>query len=404
MCMCVLTVTPRADGAIVGDGERACAGGRLRREWEVAKLTLPRMSAAMEIDDLSPAQMKSLLLKCHNEQRPPRADELCLWKPAMSARRDTGLFDLMDDDLLTEILVRLPVKRRILFVVNVCKQFAYLATQRKLFRTLYLVREPMSLPRHLAEDEDVLLNVTDEMGSWRLFADSLEELCIADKDSSSYQTRVQSVPSCHLKNLVSLTLYDFDNKKHKLTLTKLLMFIDLCKLRELKLGYPLEGNEWTRRSSVLLKATCNLERLEITDLETLHIDGSEFSKILDAWWTAHGGVPPLRYLCTQNVEIVKLSLQRLDLEDLVVDSVLGRFRITKDALTNQWMLSIYWDLLDFDEDGELSDFTTLLQCVPGLSAHVTMPYEHGDQLFVDVVKAKLMEKYPHLTFGTEKIA
>ena len=140
-----------------------------------------------------------------------------------------------------------------------------------------------------------------------------------------------------------MTLYDFDNKKHKLTLTKLLMFIDLCKLRELKLGYPLEGNEWTRRSSVLLKATCNLERLEITDLETLHIDGSEFSKILDAWWTAHGGVPPLRYLCTQNVEIVKLSLQRLDLEELVVDSVLGRFRITKDALTNQWMLSIYWD-------------------------------------------------------------
>ena len=362
--------------------------------------------AAMDVDDLSPAQMKSLLLKCHNEQRPPRADELCLWKPAVSARRDTGLFDLMDDDLLTEMLVRLPVKRRILFVVNLCKQFAYLATQRKLFRTLYLVREPMSLPRHLAEDEDVLLNVTDEMGSWRLFADSLEELCIAEQDSSSYQTRVQSVPSCHLKNLVSLTLYDFDNKKHSLTLTKLLMFIDLCKLRELKLGYPLEGNnEWTHRSSVLLKATCNLERLEIINLETLHIDGSEFSKILDAWWTAHGGVPPLRYLYTEDVEIVKLSLQRLDLEEVVVvDNVLGRFRITKDALTNQWMLRIYWDEVGFDEDGELSDFTTLLQCVPGLSAHVTMPYEHGYQLFVDVMKAKLMEKYPHLTFGTEKIA
>ena len=58
------------------------------------------------------------------------------------------------------------------------REFAYLATHRKLFRTLYLVREPMSLPRHLADDEDVLLNVTDEVGSWRLFADSLEELCI----------------------------------------------------------------------------------------------------------------------------------------------------------------------------------------------------------------------------------
>jgi hypothetical protein len=362
----------------------------------------------MDIDDLAPAQMKSLLLKCHHEQRPPRADELRLWKPAVAARRDTGLFDLMDDDLLTETLVRLPIKRRILFVINLCKQFAYLATHRKLFRTLYLVREPMSLPRDLADDEDVLLNVTDEVGSWRLFADSLEELCIqlciADKASSSHQTRVQSVPSCHLKNLVSLTLYDFDNKKHSLTFTKLLMFIDLCKLRELKLRWALEGNEWTRRSSLLLKAACNLERLEITDLGTLHIDGSEFSKILDAWWTAHGGVPPLRYLCTENVDIVKLSLQRLDLEEVVVDNVLGRFRITKDALTNQWMLSIYWDEVVFDEDGELSDLTTLLQCVPGLSAHVTMPYEPGYQLFVDVMKAMLMEKYPHLTFVTEKIA
>ena len=124
--------------------------------------------------------------------------------------RDTGLFDLMDDDLLTEMLVRLPVKRRILFVINLCKQFAYLATHRKLFRTLYLVREPMSLPKHLADDEDVLLNVTDEVGSWRLFADTLEELFIAcypiDKSLSRTPYEFDKWLDRPLKNLVSLSL------------------------------------------------------------------------------------------------------------------------------------------------------------------------------------------------------
>jgi hypothetical protein len=377
----------------------------------------------MDVDDLSPAQMKSLLLKCHHEQRPPRGDELCLWKPAVSTRRDTGLFDLMDDDLLTEMLVRLPVKRRILFVKNVCKQFAYLATHRKLFRTLYLVSEPRSLPTHLAEDEDVLLNVTDKVGSWRLFADSLEELFIKIRPEHRrfvHHHPVASVPLCHLKNLVSLSLHGFDNNKHSLSLTKLLMFIDLRKLKKLELGCSIEGDGW---SSMLLKAACNLERLELTGLRRLHIDYSDFSKIIDAWWTAHGGVPPLRYLYTEDARIVELSLQRLDLEEVIVDEY-GRFRIIKDALTNQWMLSVYWDTCIYKEAERqerlkhlpgvaahfdnvfwdmLCDFEILLQRVPGLSARMTIQY-HEDQCgSVNLMKAKLLDKYPHLTFGTEKI-
>jgi hypothetical protein len=374
--------------------------------------------------DESAAQMKHLLLKCHHEQRPPRADELRLWKPAVAARRDTGLFDLMDDDLLTETLARLPIKRRILFVINLSKQFAYLATHRKLFRTLYLVRGPMSLPRHLAEDEDVLLNVTDEVGSWRLFADTLEELFINIRPKYHFaQNANASAPLCHLKNLVSLSLHGFDNNKHSLSLTKLLMFIDLRKLKELKLGCGLEGDDW---SSMLLKAACNLELVDLVDLEWLHLD---VSKVLDAWWTAHGGVPPLRYLRTENADVVKLSLQRLDLEEIVVDS-LGRYRITKGVLPGQWMLSVYWDMRFYEEiqrqerlkhlpaaahridfDDMLSDFTTLLQCSPGLSAHVTIqhdPYQRRLWNRIGRLKAKLLDyilgKYPHLTFGTDNIA
>eukprot|EP00966_Prymnesium_polylepis_P025131 579854-Prymnesium_polylepis.1 len=44
----------------------------------------------------------------------------------------------MDDDLLTEMLVHLPIKRRIRFLKNLCKQFAYLVKERKLFGTLYV--------------------------------------------------------------------------------------------------------------------------------------------------------------------------------------------------------------------------------------------------------------------------
>jgi hypothetical protein len=394
----------------------------------------------MDIDDLSPAHMKSLLLKCHNEQRPPRADELRLWKPAVSARHDTGLFDLMDDDLLTETLVRLPIKRRILFVTNLSKQFAYLVKERKLFRTLYLVRKPMSLPRHLVEDEDVLLNVTDKVGSWRLFADSLEELFIAcdpiDKSLSRTPDEFDKWLDRPLKNLVSLSLIGVHVKK-------VTPFIDPIKLKVLKLRFVKCGPEindvryahdrsyrseriklldaadayersYASEAEKLLKAACNLERL------TVRFYIREFPKILDSWWTAHGGVPPLRYLCTQNTGMVKLSLQRLDLEELVaISHTIGRCRITKGAHPNQWTLSVtlpnldplqvqFYQLLQQDTGDDLNwmlmAFTTLLQCIPGLSAHVTVRYYEQVQCFVDPMKAKLLDRFPHLTFATEKIA
>ena len=56
------------------------------------------------------------------------------------------------------------------------------------------------------------------------------------------------------------------------------------------------------------------------------------------------------------------------------------------------------------------DFTTLLQFSPGLSVHVTIQHDPYQCRFWNRYKglvAKLLDyilgKYPHLTFGTEKI-
>ena len=74
---------------------------------------------AAHVHKLTRAQMQELLLTCFQEGRPPSADELTVRTAKRvayaTARSGTGLFETLDDDTLTEVLRRLPMKMRIAF-------------------------------------------------------------------------------------------------------------------------------------------------------------------------------------------------------------------------------------------------------------------------------------------------
>jgi|EP00966_Prymnesium_polylepis_P194092 hypothetical protein len=127
--------------------------------------------------------------------------------------------------------------------------------------------------------------------------------------SGLFELKEPILPSCHLKNLVSLSL---DHFQGYYDVGDLIMFIDLSKLKELKLIH----NECVQR--VLLRAACNLERLVV---DPVHFIAADVSEDIDSWCATHGGVPPLRYLhiggdAHITKDIVKSSLQRLNLEQV----------------------------------------------------------------------------------------
>ena len=125
-------------------------------------------------------------------------------------------------------------------MINLCKQFAYLATHRKLFRTLYLSPHPIHqiCPRCWPDDEDVLLNVTDKVASWRLSQtpSRYEELFILyDFLKSRTPHEFFKWLDRPLKNLVSLSL--IGGPVHVKEVTP---FIDPIKLKVLDI-YPQYG-------------------------------------------------------------------------------------------------------------------------------------------------------------------
>ena len=96
----------------------------------------------MDVSKLTRAQVEHILLTCHREQRAPTSSELCVPTPKKLAvsytaeRTAVGRFHLLDDDTLTEVMTRLPIKARIIFVKSLCKQFAGVAYERKVFNKL----------------------------------------------------------------------------------------------------------------------------------------------------------------------------------------------------------------------------------------------------------------------------
>ena len=78
----------------------------------------PSQMSKLTLGKLTRDQMATLLHACYNEQRAPMMDELHAptpkkFKVAYTAERTgTGLFDLLDNDALAEVLFRLPTQQR----------------------------------------------------------------------------------------------------------------------------------------------------------------------------------------------------------------------------------------------------------------------------------------------------
>ena len=263
------------------------------------------METQLTLGKLSREDMGKLLQDCYREQRVPKKEELCIPTPKKtrvtytSERTGTGLFDILDDDMLAELLSRLPVKMRIVFAKSLCKQFAAVAYTHKVFKALCL-----SPYNRVCDTKEVQDKTLITVGNWSfLGATQIEELSIREQRGQA----VDLPPAENLKGLSKLALSHVNAP----TVKKLNKTIDASKLKELDVKWVNGVND----TIALLTKSHSLERL------TLVQDFShdyKLSKIIDAWCTVHHGFPPLRYLSLDGIKhkVGLKDLEKLDLEEL----------------------------------------------------------------------------------------
>ena len=237
------------------------------------------------------------------ETDPEPKEELCIPSPKKtrvtytSERTDTGLFDILDDDMLAELLSRLPVKMRIVFAKSLCKQFAAVAYTHKVFKALCL-----SPYNRVCDTKEVQDKTLITVGNWSfLGATQIEELSIREQRGQA----VDLPPAENLKGLSKLALSHVNAP----TVKKLNKTIDASKLKELDVKWVNGVND----TIALLTKSHSLERL------TLVQDFSQdfkLSKTVDAWRKVHDGFPPLRYLSLDSRKVGLKDLEKLDLEEL----------------------------------------------------------------------------------------
>ena len=256
--------------------------------------------------------MAQLLQVCYREQRAPRNDELYIQvntkkcRITYTAERiDTGGFDRLDDDTLAEVLFRLPMQSRIVFVKGLCKQFAGVAHEHNVFKALYV--SPSGYTRYDTSSEEVN-NRLGTVSNWSfLCVAQIEELKLSD---SGRTTDVP--PKSNLQCLVKLSL-------HRLVapvMWHVLKSIDPSKLKDLSLMCVKGGNG----KIALLTNSNRLERLTLDSLPHFAM-----SKIIDAWRKASNGFPPLRFLSIicLGVTVTMQDVDRLDLDELHCEYISG---------------------------------------------------------------------------------
>jgi hypothetical protein len=267
---------------------------------------------------LTRAQMEKLLSDCFKEQRPPTINELCIPMPKkcrisyQTDRTGTGLFDILDDDTLAEVLFRLPIGMRIVFAKSLCKQFAALAYEHKVFKAMYI--SPCG--GHYGDTNETRNNMLRTVGNWSFL--TMGSRSISPSLSMTVDSQIEELklhegrgrtvdlpPTLHLQCLTKLTLSCTSAPTMKLVR----MRIDPSKLKELTLS-TVKG---TNDSIALLKASRNLERLSLCDLPSF-----DMSKIIDDWCKVHKGFPPLRFLSIDSLgrHVTMRDLEKLDIDEM----------------------------------------------------------------------------------------
>lgn len=263
------------------------------------------METQLTLGKLSREDMGKLLQDCYREQRVPKKEELCIPTPKKtrvtytSERTGTGLFDILDDDMLAELLSRLPMKMRIVFSKSLCKQFAAVAYTHKVFKALRL-----SPYNSVCDTKEVQEKTLITVGNWSfLGATQIEELSIREQRGQA----VDLPPAENLKGLTKLALSHVNAP----TVKKLNKTIDASKLKELDVKWVNGVNDMI----ALLTKSHSLERLNI--VQNFSHD-YKLSKIIDAWCKVNCGFPPLRYLSLDGIKhkVGLKDLEKLDLEEL----------------------------------------------------------------------------------------
>jgi hypothetical protein len=330
----------------------------------VAQPVVDPTPMALNVRKLTRAQMAELLTTCFHEQRAPKLNELTIPTPMKSRitytteRTGTGLFDSLDDDTLTKVLVRLPIKMRIVFAKSLCKQFAAAAQGHKVFKALYV--SPCGGP--FGETKEATNNMLRTVGNWRFLtmgSRSISPLLRMSVDSQIEELTlhggcgrtIDMPPANHLQGLAKLKTSSVSAPTVKLMRTS----IDASKLKELNISCVKGTNE----TVALLKASSNLERLSLTGLPYF-----DMSPIIDVWRKLHGGFPPLRFLHigTLGYHVTMHNLEKLDLDELYCYGVSES--VTKGRLPSMRALHVHG--FAFNATERLPRLKTLVESCPGL--------------------------------------
>ena len=279
----------------------------------------PKPMSMPPLGKLTRAQMEKLLSDCFKEQRPPTIHELCIPMPKKcrisykTDRTGTGLFDILDDYTLAEVLFRVPIGMRIVFAKSLCKQVAALAHEHKVFKAMYI--SPCG-GQHGDSNEmkNIMLRTVGNWSFLNMCSRSISPSLSMTVDSQIEEFKlleglgrtVDLPPALHLQCLTKLML----SCTSAPTMKNVRMRIDASKLKEL----TLSNVKGTNDSIALLKASRNLERLSICGLTCF-----DMSKIVDDWCKVHKGFPPLRFLSIDSLgrrHMTMHDLEKLDLDEM----------------------------------------------------------------------------------------
>ena len=318
-----------------------------------------------ELAALSRRQLMALSHVCFQEQRPPRISDFKRRTPNRPGvrnhtdRTSTGLFDMLGDDTLAEVLKRLPLVTRVRFSVCVCKQFTRVASTFKVF-----------------EELDVS---SDYKLQWDFLRLCSRDVCVKELTLREKRAcRVEMPSAGHLSHLKCLKLHDVKAS----TLSWLRQNIPIDRLQEMEV--------FTRECSVqlttILKRSNNLERLFIYSSYV----SKRLPEVFHKWRLHHGGYPPLS--CLQCHVFDSYLLELLDLRELHCISVSKDIECVR--LPSIRKLKFYVPSCWYQGKGGVNK---LISCCPNLEVVTLVDDKYRDGSKVGRATKHIQNAFPGLT-------
>ena len=341
------------------------------------------MESKQKIGKLSRDQMMTLLQACYDEQRAPTLNELHVSEPKRcevtyaTERRGGGLFDLLDDDALAEVLSRLPMQQRIVFAKRLCKQFAGVAHEHKAFEALCV--SPVWHVEDTEAEANNSLRAVDNWGFLTKPETQLRELKLREGRGST----IEVPPPDHLRRLAKLSLINV----RAATLKRVRQIVDASGLKELHVVSTKATNDLV----ALLKQSTSLERLSICDTPNF-----DMAKVVDAWREVHRGCPPLRFLKVTTIGCDVRNLERLDIDEIHCHHV--HVKIGTAHLPSVRALSVH--VYNDAAETRIPSLKTLVASCPGLQTLTLKRWKTSRAHDIAIVADAMKKEFPLLSVHT----